>query len=219
MIKENLNTVSTTIPSDVTLVAVSKTKPHEDILEAYEAGQRIFGENKVQELVDKHESLPKDIEWHMIGHLQSNKVKNIAPFVSLIHAVDSFKLLKEINKQAKKNDRTIDCLLQFHIAQEDSKFGLSFVEAKEILESNEFVELQNISIFGIMGMATFTQNEEQIREEFQALENYFNVLKSHYFKFNNHFQHISMGMSGDYQIAIEEGSTMVRVGSLIFGSR
>ncbi|HIP32998.1 MAG TPA: YggS family pyridoxal phosphate-dependent enzyme [Crocinitomicaceae bacterium] len=219
MIKENLKAVRVNIPTDVTLVAVSKTKPIEDILEAYAEGQRIFGENKVQELVDKYEVLPKDIEWHLIGHLQTNKVKYIAPFVSLIHAVDSLKLLKEINKQAKKNGRTIDCLLQFHIAQESSKFGLSFEYAREILESNEFVELQNISIAGVMGMATFTNNEEKIREEFQALENYFNVLKSHYFKFNNHFQHISMGMSGDYQIAIDEGSTMVRVGSSIFGSR
>lgn len=219
MIKENLQSVKGNIPSTVTLVAVSKTKPNESILEAYNEGQRIFGENKVQELVEKYETLPKDINWHLIGHLQSNKVKYVAPFVSLIHAVDSFKLLKEINKQAKKNDRTIDCLLQFHIAEEESKFGLSFEEAREILESNEFVELQNISITGIMGMASFTNKEDQVREEFQALENYFNVLKSHYFKFNNHFQHISMGMSGDYLVAIQEGSTMVRVGSSIFGSR
>lgn len=219
MIKENLKSVKANIPDKVTLVAVSKTKPNESILEAYNEGQRIFGENKVQELAEKQAALPQDIEWHLIGHLQTNKVKYIAPFVSLIHAVDSFKLLREINKQAKKNDRIINCLLQFHVAEEDSKFGLTFEEVREILESNEFVELQNISITGIMGMATFTNNEEQVREEFQALENYFNVLKSHYFKFNNHFQHISMGMSGDYQIAIEEGSTMVRVGSSIFGSR
>tara|TARA_R110002072_G_scaffold302402_2_gene485172 strand:+ start:41130 stop:41789 length:660 start_codon:yes stop_codon:yes gene_type:complete len=219
MIKENLKLVRANIPSGVTLVAVSKTKPNEDIIVAYELGQRIFGENKIQELVEKQEALPKNIEWHMIGHVQTNKVKYIAPFVALIHAVDSLKLLKEINKQAKKNDRTIHCLLQFHIGQEETKFGFSFEEAKELLESNEFVELQNISIAGVMGMATFTQNKEQIREEFQALENYFNVMKSHYFKFNEQFKHISMGMSGDYQIAIEEGSTMVRVGSSIFGSR
>ena len=219
MIKDNLAIVRKNIPSDVTLVAVSKTKPNSSILEAYEEGQRIFGENKVQECVEKQEALPKDIKWHLIGHLQTNKVKYIAPFIELIHAVDSFKLLKEINKQAKKNKRTIDCLLQFHIAQEESKFGLSFVEAQELLSTPEFIELQNISITGVMGMATFTDNEEQVREEFQALENYFNVIKSHFFKFNDAFETISMGMSGDYQLAIEEGSTMVRVGSSIFGGR
>jgi len=219
MISENLKEVQASIPSDVTLVAVSKTKPNESILEAYNNGQRCFGENKVQELCEKQIDLPKDIEWHFIGHLQSKKVRQIAPFISLIHAVDSLKLLMEINKQALKNNRTINCLLQFHIATEQSKFGLSFEEVREILESDSFVELQNISITGIMGMATFTSNENQIKEEFQALENYFNVLKSHYFKFNDNFQHISMGMSGDYKIAIEEGSTMVRVGSSIFGSR
>ena len=219
MIREKLKDVKSGIPANVTLVAVSKTKPNESIIDAYNAGQRIFGENKVQELTEKQIDLPKDIEWHFIGHLQSKKVKSIASFVSLIHAVDSLKLLTEINKQALKNDRTIDCLLQFHIATEQSKFGLSFEEAREILESDTFVELQNISITGIMGMATFTSDKNQVREEFQALENYFNVLKSHYFKFNDNFQHISMGMSGDYKIAIEEGSTMVRIGSSIFGSR
>jgi len=219
MIKENLKNVKAVIPSSVSLVAVSKTKPNEAILEAYNAGQRIFGENKVQELTQKQLDLPKDIEWHFIGHLQSKKVKSIAPFVSLIHAVDSIKLLTEINKQALKNNRTINCLLQFHIATEQSKYGLTFEEVREILESDAFVELQNISITGVMGMATFTENENQVREEFQALENYFNVLKSHYFKFNDNFEHISMGMSGDFQIAIEEGSTMVRIGSSIFGSR
>lgn len=219
MIKENLKNVKAVIPSSVSLVAVSKTKPNEAILEAYNAGQRIFGENKVQELTQKELDLPKDIEWHFIGHLQSKKVKSIAPFVSLIHAVDSIKLLTEINKQALKNNRTINCLLQFHIATEQSKYGLTFEEVREILESDAFVELQNISITGVMGMATFTENENQVREEFQALENYFNVLKSHYFKFNDNFEHISMGMSGDFQIAIEEGSTMVRIGSSIFGSR
>lgn len=219
MIKTQLEKVKTSIPSGVTLVAVSKTKPVEDIQEAYKAGHRAFGENKVQEISEKQEILPNDIDWHFIGHLQTNKVKYIAPFVSLIHAVDSLKLLKEINKQAKKNNRTINCLLQFHIASEESKFGLTFDGAREILESNDFVELQNISITGVMGMATFTENKNQVREEFQALENYFNVLKSHYFKFNNNFHHISMGMSGDYKIAIEEGSNMVRVGSSIFGSR
>ena len=219
MIKENLNNVRKTIPANVTLVAVSKTKPNDELMEAYEEGQRIFGENKVQEMTEKYEALPKDIQWHMIGHLQSNKVKYIAPFVHLIHAVDSFKLLKEINKQAKKNDRVIDCLLQFHIAAEDSKFGLSFEEAQELLSSSEFIELENVSVIGLMGMATFTDNEEQLREEFRTLENYFNVIKSHFFKFNDAFKELSMGMSGDYPIAIEEGSTMVRVGSSIFGAR
>jgi len=219
MIKENLKNIKAVMPSSVSLVAVSKTKPNEAILEAYNAGQRIFGENKVQELTQKELDLPKDIEWHFIGHLQSKKVKSIAPFVSLIHAVDSIKLLTEINKQALKNNRTINCLLQFHIATEQSKYGLTFEEVREILESDVFVELQNISITGVMGMATFTENENQVREEFQALGNYFNVLKSHYFKFNDNFEHISMGMSGDFQIAIEEGSTMVRIGSSIFGSR
>lgn len=219
MIREKLKDIKAEIPVNVILVAVSKTKPNESIIDAYNAGQRVFGENKVQELTEKQVDLPKDIEWHFIGHLQSKKVKSIASFVSLIHAVDSLKLLTEINKQALKNDRTIDCLLQFHIATEQSKFGLSFEEAREILESDSFVELQNISITGIMGMATFTSDKNQVREEFQALENYFNVLKSHYFKFNDNFQHISMGMSGDYKIAIEEGSTMVRIGSSIFGSR
>lgn len=219
MIAEALNTLKAEIPDEVTLVAVSKTKPAEDLQIAYDTGQRIFGENKVQELTEKYEVLPKDIEWHFIGHLQSNKVKYIAPFVSTIHAVDSLKLLKEINKQAKKNDRVISCLLQFHIADEESKFGLNLEEAQQILSSNEFVELQNISIVGVMGMATFTDDEEQIREEFRTLENYFHVVKSHFFKYNDAFRHLSMGMSGDYKIAIEEGSTMIRLGSSIFGSR
>jgi pyridoxal phosphate enzyme (YggS family) len=219
MIRENLELIRAEIPSGVTLVAVSKTKPAHMLQEAYDAGQRIFGENKVQELVDKFGELPEDIEWHMIGHLQSNKVKYIAPFVSLIHAVDSLKLLREINKQAKKNDRIINCLLQFHIAEEESKFGLSFDDGREILESNEFVEMENVSVVGVMGMATFTSDQEQVRDEFRTLENYFNVLKSHYFKFNDSFEHISMGMSGDYKLAIEEGSNMVRIGSSIFGSR
>ena len=219
MIKEQLQNVRESIPGNVTLVAVSKTKPASVIQEAYELGERIFGENKVQELVEKSEQLPKDINWHLIGHLQSNKVKYIAPFVSMIHSIDSLKLLIEINKQALKNDRTIDCLLQFHIAEEESKFGLSLESAKELLESKEFSEMRNISIVGVMGMASFSNNEEQVREEFRTLENYFHVIQSHFFKFNHNFEHISMGMSGDYKIAIEEGSTMVRVGSSIFGSR
>lgn len=219
MIKDQLNKVREEIPENVTLVAVSKTKPNEAILEAYNAGQRVFGENKVQELSSKFESLPKDIEWHMIGHLQRNKVKYIAPFVTLIHAVDSLRLLKEIDKHAKNNSRVINCLLQFHIADEDSKFGLSLEEAIEILGSEDFIHLKNISIVGLMGMATFTNNEDQIREEFRTLENYFHVIKSKFFKFNDAFKELSIGMSGDYQIAIEEGSTMVRVGSKIFGER
>lgn len=219
MIKEQLLKVRENIPGNVTLVAVSKTKPVSIIQEAYDLGERIFGENKVQELVEKSEVLPKDINWHLIGHLQSNKVKYIAPFVSMIHSVDSLKLLIEINKQAMKNDRTINCLLQFHIAEEESKFGLTLESAKELLESKEFSEMRNISIVGVMGMASFSNNEEQVREEFRTLENYFHVIHSHFFKFNHNFEHISMGMSGDYKIAIEEGSTMVRVGSSIFGSR
>lgn len=207
------------LPEDVVLVAVSKTKPAALIREAYDAGQRVFGENKVQELVDKWEVLPKDIEWHLIGHLQSNKVKYIAPFVSLIHSVDSFKLLQEINKQGQKNDRIIPCLLQFHIAQEETKFGLSFEEAEEILQSREFVEMDHVSIVGLMGMASFVENEEQVRDEFRNLHNYFAILKSNYFKYNPDFKVLSMGMSGDYKLAIEEGSTMVRVGSSLFGDR
>ena len=213
--KEVLNT----IPKDVCLVAVSKTKPVDDILEIYQQGQSVFGENKVQELVAKYEVLPKDIEWHLIGHLQSNKVKYIAPFVSLIHSIDSLKLLKEVNKEAKKNDRVINCLLQFHIAQEETKFGLNLDEAKALLESEDFMQMENVSIVGVMGMASFSDDENQVRDEFRILENTFSILKSHYFKFNDNFKEISMGMSGDYKIAIEEGSTMVRVGSLIFGKR
>ncbi|PKR80006.1 YggS family pyridoxal phosphate-dependent enzyme [Brumimicrobium salinarum] len=219
MIKENLTKIKNELPEDVELVAVSKTKPNEDILAAYKVGQRIFGENRVQELVDKQASLPKDIQWHMIGHLQRKKVKYIAPFVSLIHGVDSFKLLIEINKRAKNEGRTIDVLIQFHIAQEDSKFGFSFEEAKEMFESNEFVELQNINVKGVMGMATFTENKEKVRDEFRTLNNYFEVFRSHFFKFKDDFSIISMGMSGDYKIAIEEGSNMVRIGSTIFGAR
>jgi len=191
----------------------------EQIFELYNQGQRIFGENKVQEMADKHEFLPKDISWHMIGHLQSNKVKYIAPFVDLIHAVDSLKLLKEINKQAKCNNRVIDCLLQFHIANEETKFGLTFDEARQLLEEADFMELQNIEICGVMGMASFTENTEQVRHEFRELEANFQQMKSHFFKFNPRFKHISMGMSGDYEIAIEEGSTMVRIGSKLFGNR
>jgi pyridoxal phosphate enzyme (YggS family) len=218
-IAENLQEVRKEIPAHVTLVAVSKTKPNEAILEAYEFGERIFGENRVQELADKWEALPKGIEWHMIGHLQSNKVKYIAPFVSLIHAVDKDKLLYEIDKEAKKNNRVIRVLLQFHIADEDTKFGLSLDEAEELLESERFRELKNIEVAGVMGMATFTEDENQVRKEFQTLKSTFDKLKSAYFSSTPSFKEISMGMSGDYRIAIEEGSTMVRIGSSIFGTR
>lgn len=216
---DRLIDLRTKIPADVQLIAVSKTKPVSLIQEVYQAGQRAFGENKVQEMTDKYEQLPKDIQWHLIGHLQTNKVKYIAPFVHLIHAVDSLKLLQEIDKQAAKNNRIIPCLLQFHIASEETKFGLDFSEAEEILQSREFIEMQHVQIVGLMGMASFTENEEQVRDEFRNLNNYFQIIKSHYFKFNPDFKHLSMGMSGDYQLAIEEGSTMVRIGSTLFGSR
>jgi len=219
MIKDNLIETLKTIPENVQLVAVSKTKPNEDIIEAYNEGQRVFGENKVQELTTKYEELPKDIQWHMIGHLQRNKVKYIAPFVSMIHAVDSLRLLKEINKQAKKNERVINCLLQFHIAEESTKFGLDLSEAKELLSSDEFKAMDSITICGVMGMATFTDDEDQVRCEFRELKKSFNVLKESFFKGNDPFKEISMGMSGDYKSAIEEGSTMVRIGSTIFGAR
>lgn len=219
MIAEKIKEFHSNLPKDVTLIAVSKTKPVEDVIEAYNAGQRIFGENKVQEMSAKHEVLPKDIQWHLIGHLQTNKVKYLAPFVSLIHSIDSEKLLKEVNKEALKNDRIIPCLLQFHIAKEETKFGFSFDEAKELLESDSFLSFNNIKIVGIMGMASFTEDEDIIRSEFQTLHDYFQIIKSHYFKFNPEFKEISMGMSGDYAIAIEHGSTMIRVGSTIFGSR
>ncbi len=217
-IKQKLNKILSKIPEHVSLVAVTKTKPVSDILEAYDAGQRIFGENKIQEMVEKHEQLPKDIEWHMIGHVQSNKVKYMAEFVSLIHGVDSFKLLKEINKQAQKHHRVIDCLLQIKIASEDSKFGMVADEAEQILRSKEFLELKNVSIKGVMGMATFTDDTKQIKKEFQYLKNTFDELKKMQTS-NRNLQIVSMGMSGDYQLAIDCGSTMVRIGSSIFGER
>lgn len=219
MISENLAKVKAQIPEHVTLVAVSKTKPNELLMEAYNAGQRILGENRVQELVPKSDALPKDIEWHMIGHLQSNKVKYIAPFVSCIHSIDKVKLLREVNKEAAKNDRKISVLLQFHIAEEDTKFGLDLKETEEYLSSEEFSQLKNIEVAGVMGMATFTDNEAQVRNEFRSLKQIFDQLKAQFFPKEEFFKEISMGMSGDYQIAIEEGSTMVRVGSSIFGSR
>ena len=212
-ITNNLQSLLSSIPKDVTFVAVSKTKPTSSILEAYEAGQRIFGENKVQEMAQKADLLPKDIKWHMIGHLQSNKVKYIASFVSLIHGVDSQKLLKEINKRAAQNNRVIDCLLQFHIAEEISKFGLNEKEAKKILEIQS--NYPNVSIVGFMGMATFTSNKEQIKKEFSSLNTVFKKLKRDYPQLKT----LSMGMSGDYSIAIDEGSNMIRVGSAIFGTR
>jgi pyridoxal phosphate enzyme (YggS family) len=210
--------IKTSLPSTVTLVAVSKTKPISDLMEAYDAGQRIFGENKIQEMVEKWEAMPKDIEWHMIGHVQTNKVKFMAPFVSLIHGVDSLKLLEEINKQAKKNNRIIDCLLQIYIAEEETKFGLDEEELNEILASATFQEMKNIRIVGLMGMATFTDNQVQIKKEFTYLKSIFDSYQNLQTA-NCQLNTISMGMSGDYQLAIECGSTMVRIGSSIFGGR
>ena len=204
---------------NVKLIAVSKTKPVESILEAYEAGHRLFGENMVQELVEKHEKLPKDIEWHLIGHLQTNKVKYIASFINLIHSVDSLKLIQEINKQAFKNNRIIDCLLQLEIADEETKFGMDMAEAIEFLRSNEFQELKNIRICGVMGIATLTDNPEMTAEEFYELKTFFNGLKDTFFRKDPAFKEISMGMSGDYKLAIEKGSTLIRLGSTIFGVR
>jgi len=217
-IQSNLNTIKESLPEHITLVAVSKTKPVSDLLQAYEAGQRIFGENKIQEMTEKWEEMPKDIQWHMIGHVQSNKVKFMAPYVSLIHGVDSLKLLQEINKQALKQNRTIDCLLQIYIAEEESKFGLDENELNELLTSVQFKELKNIRILGLMGMATFTENQNQIKKEFTRLKSIFDSIKE--LKTENcNLSTISMGMSGDYQLAIECGSTMIRIGSSIFGGR
>ncbi|MES2872705.1 MAG: YggS family pyridoxal phosphate-dependent enzyme [Bacteroidota bacterium] len=203
----------------VKLIAVSKTKPVESITEAYDAGQRVFGENTVQELVEKHEKLPKDIEWHLIGHLQSNKVKYIAPFISMIHSVDSLKLAQEINKQALKHNRVIDCLLQIYIADEDTKFGLDFAEAIELLRSEEFKVLKNVRIRGVMGIATLTENTRMIKDEFYELKTFYTGLKETFFRKDPDFTEISMGMSGDYKLAIEQGSTMIRLGSTLFGNR
>jgi pyridoxal phosphate enzyme (YggS family) len=216
---ERLNEIKSELPEGVRLVAVSKTKPPETILGAYHAGHTIFGENKVQELVSKYEMLPKDIEWHMIGHLQRNKVRFIAPFVTLIHGVDSLKLLKEINKEGMKNSRSIPCLLQIRIAREESKFGLLPYEAEELLRSADFGAMQNISIDGLMGMATYTPDENIIRSEFQKLYSIFRTIREKFFPDSNHFRELSMGMSNDYKIAIEEGATLVRIGSSIFGER
>jgi len=217
-ITSQLHAIKSALPEQVTLVAVSKTKPVSDLMEAYNAGQRIFGENKIQEMCDKYEQMPKDIQWHMIGHVQRNKVKYMAPFVSLIHGVDNFKLLKEINKQAIANNRTIPCLLQIKIAEETSKFGMTIDEAKAILQSEDFAALQHIKITGVMGMATFTDNTTQVENEFKTLKQAFSQLESLQPE-NAAFKTISMGMSGDYKLAITCGSTMIRVGSSIFGER
>jgi pyridoxal phosphate enzyme (YggS family) len=217
-ITKNLTEIKSQLPAQVTLVAVSKTKPVADLMEAYNAGQRIFGENKIQEMTDKWEQMPKDIEWHMIGHVQSNKVKIMAEYVSLIHGVDSLKLLQEINKQAKKHNRVIDCLLQIHIAEEETKFGLDEEELNHILTSEDFKSLENIKIVGLMGMATFTENQNQIEKEFNHLNSIFDK-HSKLETSNLKLQTLSMGMSGDYQLAISCGSTMVRIGSSIFGTR
>ncbi|MCQ0110822.1 hypothetical protein SAMN04487906_0972 [Zhouia amylolytica] len=214
-ISENIFQLKSKLPKDITLVAVSKTKPNRDILEAYNTGHRVFGENKIQEMTQKWEELPKDIQWHMIGHVQRNKVKYMAEYVHLIHGVDSLKLLKEIEKQAKKHNRIIDCLLQIHIAKEDTKFGLDENELNSLLTSNEYLSMTNVKIVGLMGMATFTNNKEQVRKEFSYLKEIFETQKSRL----PGLEILSMGMSGDYEIAIEEGSTMVRIGSNIFGER
>ncbi|MDT0555146.1 YggS family pyridoxal phosphate-dependent enzyme [Patiriisocius hiemis] len=215
MIAEKIKTFKNTIPDTVTLVAVSKTKPASKILEAYNTGHLVFGENKVQEMESKWQELPKDIEWHMIGHVQRNKVKYIAPFVSLVHAVDSPRLLKEINKQAKKNERVIKCLLQIKIAEEDSKYGLSKEDAFALLASENYKNFEHVKIVGLMGMATFTDDKLQITSEFESLKKTFEEFK----KEDPNIEILSMGMSGDYTIAIEKGSTMIRVGSAIFGER
>jgi pyridoxal phosphate enzyme (YggS family) len=217
-IQDNLLKIKSQLPENVTLVAVSKTKPVEDLMEAYHAGQRIFGENKIQEMTEKWQQMPKDVEWHMIGHVQSNKVKYMVPYVKLIHGVDSLKLLKEVNRQAIRWRKSINCLLQIHIAEEETKFGLDEKELEELLNSDEFKEMKNINVIGLMGMATFTDNEEQIKKEFQYLKTIFDKV-SKLNTTNCQLNTLSMGMSGDYQLAIECGSTMVRIGSSIFGGR
>lgn len=218
-IADNLSRIRSELLNNVTLVAVSKTRSNELIMEAHSMGQRVFGENRVQELVAKSEELPKDIEWHMIGHLQSNKVRYIAPFISCIHSVDKPKLLSAINREAEKCGRIIKVLLQFHIATEETKYGLNFDEAEALLSAGSFSEMKNIEVIGVMGMATFTDDEGQVRAEFRSLKNIFLKFKRDHFADRPEFKEISMGMSGDLQLAIEEGSTMVRVGSSIFGIR
>lgn len=216
MIAEQIDKIKKEIPTDVTLIAVSKLNPIEKVMIAYDAEQRVFGENRVQELLPKYEAMPKDIQWHLIGHLQTNKVKYIAPFISMIHSIDSLKLLREVDKEAKKNNRTIRVLLQFHVAQEATKYGLSLDEASEMLQNVHFKELKHIRVVGIMGMATQTEDWAVVRNEFRRLKAYFREIKSQFFDNQDDFKEISMGMSHDYPIAIEEGSTMIRVGSKIF---
>ncbi len=217
-IAKNIHQIKLTLPDSVTLIVVTKTQPIEKLLEVYDAGHKIFGENKVQEILEKKNQLPIDVDWHLIGHLQTNKVKYIAPFIKLIHSVDSLKLLQEINKQAQKNNRIIDCLLQIYIANEETKFGLNFSEAEQILNSEELKKLNNIKIVGLMGMATNTENTEQIAEEFKSLKTYFDSKKT-LTSFNFNLTILSMGMSSDFNLAIKNGSTMIRVGSSIFGNR
>jgi pyridoxal phosphate enzyme (YggS family) len=218
-IAQNIQALKNELPTHVTLVAVSKTKPKEDILEAYNTGHRDFGENKVQDLTAKAEELPNDVNWHFIGHVQTNKIKYMAPFVYLVHGVDRVKVLKELNKQAAKNERVIDCLLQVHIAKEESKFGFDESELEKVFKLNPAETYPNVRIRGLMGMATFTENQEQIREEFRGLKNLFEELKSKFKPQTSNFELLSMGMSGDYKVAIEEGSNMVRIGTAIFGER
>ena len=219
MIKENLEKIRATVPSGVTLVAVSKTKPISDLQEAYDAGQRVFGENYPQEMRDKHEVLPADIQWHFIGHLQTNKIKYIIDYVTVIHSIDTANLLEAVNKEAKKHDRVVDCLLQFHIALEQTKFGLDLNEARELLDSEAFKSMENVRICGVMGMGTFTDDMDEVRKEFKHLKSIFETLKKDYFADQPQFKEISMGRSEDYPIAIEEGATLIRVGSKIFGPR
>lgn len=219
LISERINSIKSDIPDSVKLVAVSKTQPNSIVMEAYNAGQRIFGENKVQDLTQKHDALPKDIDWHFIGHLQKNKVKYIAPFVSLIHGVDSLKLLSVINKEGLKSGRNIPCLLQVKIAKEDSKFGMDETELEQLLLSDDFKSFENITVRGLMGMATYADDVSIIRGEFQKLNTIFKRIRNENFSDDENFSELSMGMSGDYRIAIEEGATLVRIGSSIFGER
>ncbi len=218
-IKQNIKKIKDLLPGGVKLVVVTKTRSLEEIMEVYDTGHRIFGESKAQELLPKQEKLPKDIEWHMVGHLQSNKVKYIAPFISLIHSVDKLKLLKVINKEGRKNKRVIPCLLQMHIAEESTKFGMDMEECSQLLESESFKQMHNIEIRGLMGMATFTDNTEKVRSEFRQLRSYFDMIKERYFPGSDTFKELSMGMTNDYELGIEEGSTMIRVGTAIFGER
>ena len=218
-ISENLNKIKSTLPAGVRLVAVSKTKPESDIMEAYNAGHRIFGENHAQEMKQKHADLPADIEWHFIGHLQTNKIKYIIDYVKLIHSIDSANLLQAVNKEAAKHNVVVNCLLQFHIATEETKFGMNLDEASQLLESDEFRAMQNVRICGVMGIGSLTDDKDQTNREFANLKQIFDTLKADYFSVNEEFKELSMGMSGDYQLAIAHGSTMVRVGSSIFGQR